>query len=69
MRGMTDYQRWIHRVIKELEKLGWTVRKNGHIKFKSPDGKTIVCSYSPRSSFAIHDVRRDFKRVGVELST
>jgi predicted RNA binding protein YcfA (HicA-like mRNA interferase family) len=64
---MTDYQRWINRVIKFCESLGWTVHQNGHIKFKSPDGKMVSCSLSPRTSSAIHAVRRDFKRAGLVL--
>jgi len=65
---MTDYQRWLKQVVKCCERLGWTVKQNGHVKFTSPDGgKTIVCSLSPRTSQAIHNVRRDFKRAGLVL--
>lgn len=64
---MTDYQRWIRQVIKFCKNMGWIVQQNGHLKFKSPDGKVIVCSVSPKNAWAMHNVRRDFKKIGVIL--
>lgn len=64
---MTDYRRWIKQVISWAEKTGWKVEINGHIKFRSPEGKMVVCSATPRNPHTIHNVRRDFRRIGYEI--
>jgi len=66
---MDDYRRFMKAVVKQVEKLGWTVTINGHYKFRGPNGETVCCSFSPKNSFQVaHSIRRDFRRNGVELS-
>jgi predicted RNA binding protein YcfA (HicA-like mRNA interferase family) len=66
---MSDYQRWIRQVAKVAEKAGWTVLQNGHFKFRSPDGKVVVASFSPKSSErTILNVRRDLKLAGLAVA-
>ena len=63
---MSDYKRWIRDMMKVAERAGWIVKTNGHIKFRSPDGQTIVCSVSPRNpTGAMLCARRLFKIAGL----
>lgn len=60
---MTDFRKWLKDMIRIAEKAGWTVTVNKHVKFKSPDGKIVCCSSTPRHHEAIHWVRRDLKKI------
>lgn len=63
---MSGYRRWLKEVMGLARKLGWTVTLNGHVKFRSPEGKTVVCSYSPRCP-QTHLVARDLRKAGLAL--
>ena len=65
---MTDFKRFLKSVAKQVKKAGWEVTLNGHYKFRGPNGEVICCSASPKNGSQVaHSVRRDFRRVGVEL--
>jgi hypothetical protein len=64
---MTDYQRWLKQVRRQAEAKGWQVTLNGHVKFRSPEGRTVTCSASPRDPQTIYNVRRDLRRAGLAL--
>ncbi len=63
-----DFRRFMKDVVKQVEKAGWTVTVNGHYKFKGPNGEVVCCSFSPKNGSQVaYSIRRDFKKVGVEL--
>jgi len=65
---MSDYQRWLKRIVREAKRQGWEVFLNGHVKFRGPEGQTVCCSWSPRNGFQVqHSVRRDLQRAGLEV--
>lgn len=67
---MNDYQRWLKRVRRRAEAAGWRVALNGHVKFRSPAGRIVSCSYSPRNpEQTIHSVRRDLRRAGLNFES
>ena len=56
---------------KQAEAEGWRVRqtKNGHYQFLSPDKEInpIIVSSTPSDWRAIHKIKAQFKRNGLEL--
>ena len=66
---MSDYQRWLKWAIRTARRQGWEVSRNGHVKFKSPEGQVVCASSSPRNGGQVRfNVERDLKRAGLELS-
>lgn len=61
-----DYRRWLKDLVKVVERAGWKVTINGHVKFTSPEGRVICCAASPRSD-PRHSIRRDFRRAGLQI--
>jgi hypothetical protein len=62
-----SYRRWLKDAIRVAERAGWTVRRNGHVHFTSPDGARVSCSWSPSCQFAWIKVTRDLRRAGLAL--
>ncbi len=65
---MSDYRKWIKKVVALASKLGWKVDQKNHYKFKSPNGgTTVIAPCTPSSYNAMWTVRRDFRKAGLEL--
>jgi hypothetical protein len=64
---MTDYQKNLKQLIRVAKKQGWTVSRNGHVKFRGPEGQVVFCSASPRCSRASINVTKDLQRAGLKL--
>lgn len=60
--NMRDGRKNIKQYIKELERDGWTVEVNGHIKVRSPEGQLFTCSSSPKGPYAVEQLKRDIRR-------
>ena len=68
---MTDYQKWLKKVENEATRQGWEVSRNGkHKKFKSPAGRVVSCSLTPRNGYQVRfSVTRDLKKAGFDIVT
>lgn len=61
--------REVRAILKVAQAAGFTVelRKGGHIKVTSPTGAFIFMSHTPSDVRALHRVRSDLRRLGLEF--
>lgn len=62
-------QKDVEKLVKRACKQGFSVDKSGkHWKLLDKDGRVVAgISSTPSDYFALHRIRRDMKRAGVEL--
>lgn len=66
--AVSDYQKRLKRVIRLAKSQGWTVTKNGHVKFKGPDGQVVCCSWSPRCPYVFNKLCKELRLAGLDLA-
>jgi hypothetical protein len=55
-------------ILEAAEKAGWRIVEGKHYRCYSPDGQyLIVVSKTPSGRNAIHNIRSDFQRAGLDL--
>lgn len=55
------------KLISAARAQGWTieVRRNSHLKWVSPDGKSVFTSSTPSDHRAVKNARRDLRKAGL----
>lgn len=67
MRGMNREVKDLFKAVQSVD--GWEVkrRNNGHFLIQGPGKEKVYCSGSPSDHRAIHKIKRDLSKAGLDL--
>lgn len=57
-------------MVAEALRRGWTLeRGKKHVKLRSPEGRLVVLAHSCSDFQAVHQVRQNFRRAGLDFGS
>jgi len=66
---MAGHRADMMKLLKQIRKKGCTVERtgSGHWRITTPNGASLITSFSPKTPGALRDITRRLKKEGIEL--